>query len=322
MVAKRNMPRPHTRISKADFLVFKVIFMATLDEILNRALREGWATGHFNASELDQMRAIAAACREVGAPAIIGMSEGERSHIGLIEAVALRDALRREFGIPVFLNADHSKSVKTAYEAVDAGFDSAHIDLSARSFEENASGTREVVQYARSKNQDISIEGELGYLKGESEIQKKKISVSKDDYTKPEEAARFVEETGVHRLAVVVGNIHGISLDEPDLDIERIREIREAVPKAVALVLHAGSGIPDKQIRAATGAGIANIHINTDIRVAFMSELRKKLSEHLDEVAMYKLDASAMDAMKETVKEKLKLFGSVNFRYEKNLCDA
>ena len=167
---------------------------------------------------------------------------------------------------------------------------------------------------ARSTKQElrINIEGELGYLRGESKIQKEKIEVSQEDYTKPEEAKEFVERTGVNRLAVVVGNIHGISLDEPALDIERIRAIRETVPQEVTLVLHAGSGIPDEQIKAAIKAGIANIHINTELRVAYANALKKSLTEDLDEVAMYKLDKAAIDAMKKLVKEKLMLFGSVN----------
>ena len=290
--------------------------MQNLKEILLLAAKEKWSTGHFNASELDQMRAIVEAAKEVGAPAIIGTSEGERNHLGLREAVALRDAFRQEFGIPVFLNADHSKSMETARAAIDAGYDSIHIDLSALPFEENIKGTREIVEYAKEKfsifNFQFSIEGELGYLKGESKIQKEKIEVNPEDYTKPEEAREFVERTGIDRLAVVAGNIHGISLEEPDLDIERIREIRRAVPLEVALVLHAGSGIPDKQIKAAIEAGISNIHINTDIRVAFIRELRKAFSEELDEVAMYKLDASAIEAMKKVIKEKLTLFGSIH----------
>ena len=114
------------------------------------------------------------------------------------------------------------------------------------------------------------------------------------------------------RLAIAVGNIHGISLDEPDLDIERIRAIRAAVPQEVVLVLHAGSGIPDEQIKAAIKAGIANIHINTELRVAYTDALKKSLAEDLNEVAMYKLDKAAIDAMKKLVKEKLMLFGSVN----------
>lgn len=287
-----------------------------LREILARAGKEGWATGHFNVSELDHMRAIVEACAELKSPAIIGTSEGERRHMGITEFLAVRDAFRRDFSIPVFANADHTKSVEAAKEAVDAGYDSVHIDLSAKPDEENIAGTFEVVRYAREKSADrrteISVEGELGYLKGESKIQKEKIEVSPDDYTKPEEARAFVEKTGVDRLAIVAGNIHGISKDEPDLDVERIKAIRAAVPEKVALVLHAGSGIPDGQIQAAIKAGIVNIHINTDLRVAFASALRESLAEQLDEVAMYKLDASAGEAMKEVVKEKLKLFGSVN----------
>lgn len=95
------------------------------------------------------------------------------------------------------------------------------------------------------------------------------------------------------------------------MDIERIRAIRAIVPEHVALVLHAASGIPDDQIRQAIDAGIANIHINTDLRVAFVSELKKSLAEHLDEAAMYKLDASAIEAMRTVIKSKLDLFGAI-----------
>ena len=274
-----------------------------------QALREHWSTGHFNVSELDQMRLIVEACKEMGAPAIIGTSEGERKHFGLMEAVALRDVMRREYEIPVFLNADHTKSVDNAKKAIDAGYDSIHIDLSAESFEANIAGTKEIVEYAKATS--FSIEGELGYLKGESKVQHEKIAISAQDYTKPEQAVQFVKETGIDRLAIVVGNIHGISLDEPDLDMDRICAIREAIPAEVALVLHAGSGIPDDQIRAAIEAGIANIHINTDLRTAFVAGLRESFAKNPDEVSMYKLDAPANEAMKQVVKEKLALFGSI-----------
>ena len=299
----------------------------TLNQILPNALREGWATGHFNISELDHMRAVVEACKEVGAIAMIGTSEGERAHIGLLEAVALRDVMRKEYGIPIFLNADHAKSVVAAKSAIDAGYDSIHIDLSALPFEENVAGTKEIVEYAKrkgargptsprlrraSKGQEINVEGELGYLRGESKIQKEKIEVKSEDYTDPDKAREFVERTGVDRLAIAVGNIHGISLDEPNLDIERIATIRKTVPEHVALVLHAGSGIPDDQIKSAVASGIANIHINTDLRTAYVGELKKDIASHPDEVAMYKLDKDAIEAMKTVVKQKLTLFGSVN----------
>ena len=296
----------------------------TLRAILQRATKENWAAGHFNASESDQMRAICEAAKEVGAPAIIGTSEGEAKHLGYFEAVALRDAFRKELGIPVFLNSDHHKSVEAAKRAIDAGYDSIHIDLSALTFEENVKGTREVVEYCEvqrlNANNNIlvfsripeyySVEGELGYLRGDSKIQKEKIEVRPEDYTNSEQAADFVAKTGVDRLAIAVGNIHGISLDEPNLDIDRIKKIREAVPEHVALVLHAGSGIPDDQIKAAIAAGIANIHINTDIRVAYTEALRKELSEKPDETTPYKFDSAARGTLKNLIVEKLRLFGS------------
>ncbi|QQG42427.1 MAG: class II fructose-bisphosphate aldolase [Candidatus Giovannonibacteria bacterium] len=295
-----------------------------LNDYLNKALKEGWATGHFNASESDQFRAICEAALEISKyrnieiPAIIGTSEGEAKHLGYFEAVALRDAFRKELGTPVFLNSDHHKSVEAAKKAVDAGYDSIHIDLSAEPYEENVAGTKEIVEYAKNsaiggsasggKNFQISVEGELGYLRGESKIQKEKITVKPEDLTNPDTAKNFISRTGVNRLAIAVGNIHGLSLGEPTLDIERIKKIREAVPKNVALVLHGGSGIPDEQIKAAIGAGIANIHINTDIRVAYTMALREEFSKNPDEVAPYKFDSSAREAVKKIVKEKLILF--------------
>src|SRR3990167_10977216 len=109
-----------------------------LNEILKKATKEHWATGHFNFSESDQARAICEAAKEVGTCAILGTSEGEAKHLGYLEAVALRDAFRKELGIPVFLNSYHHKSVESAKIAIDAGYDSIHIDLSALPFEENA----------------------------------------------------------------------------------------------------------------------------------------------------------------------------------------
>ena len=288
-----------------------------LKEILEKASNEKWSTGHFNVSELDHMRAIVEVCAELRAPAIIGTSEGERKHLGLLEAVALRDVFRKEFNIPIFLNADHTKSVSVAKEAIDSGYDSIHIDLSALSFEENMRGTTEIVEYAQRHTNNLkyvgmSLEGEVGYLRGESRIQKEKIKVSKEDYTKPEEAKEFVERTGVDRLAIAVGNIHGLSPEEPALDIDLIGRVRGVVPSGVALVLHAGSGIPDEQIKEAIKAGISNIHINTDLRKAFAEGLKESIEKNPDEVAMYKLDKEGIERMKSVIKQKLTLFGSVN----------
>lgn len=288
----------------------KIIYMKeTLFNILLEAQKNNRAIGHFNISNLEQLRAIMEAAKSFSAPVMIGLSEGERKFVGLKQAVALVRAFKEEYDLLVFLNPDHSHSVKSAKTAFDAGFNSAHIDLSKLSFEENIKGTKEVVDYVKSKNPEILVEGELGYLRGESKIQKEKIIIKPEDLTKPEEAAEFAERTGIDRFAGAYGNSHGISLDEPALDIERIKAVRKILPEKVAMVLHGGSGIPDEQIKEAIKAGIANIHVNTEIRTAYTETIRKFLVENPEETTPYKIMAPAVEAVKNKVEEKLKLFG-------------
>ncbi|KKR38154.1 MAG: Tagatose-bisphosphate aldolase [Parcubacteria group bacterium GW2011_GWB2_40_8] len=285
--------------------------MKTLKEILNEARDSSIAIGHFNVSNLEQLRAIMEAAKVYNASIMIGLSEGERKFFGLKQAVALVKSFKEEYGLPVFLNPDHSHSVESAKMAFDAGFDSVHIDLSSLPFEDNVRGTREVVEYVKSKNPEISIEGELGYLRGESRIQKEAITIKPEDLTMPEEAAEFTGKTGIDRFSGAYGNSHGISLDEPALDIERIKAVRQALPKEVAMVLHGGSGIPDEEIKEAIKAGIVNIHVNTEIRVAYADALRKFLAENLEETTPYKILAPAVKAVKDKVEEKLRLFGNI-----------
>ena len=152
----------------------------------------------------------------------------------------------------------------------------------------------------------------MGYLRGESRIQKEKIVIKQEDLTMPEEAAEFAEKTGIDRFAGAYGNSHGISLDEPKLEIERIKAIRKILPEKVAMVLHGGSGIPDNEIKEAIKAGIANIHINTEIRTAYAEALRKFLAENPEETTPYKILTPAVEATQKKVEEKLKLFNNVN----------
>src|SRR3989338_1919348 len=286
--------------------------MKTLSEILFQARKNNLAIGHFNISNLEQLSAIIEAAKNFNAPVMIGLSEGERKFVGLKQAVAMVKSFKEEYGLPVFLNPDHSHSVESAKDAFDAGFDSVHIDLSKLSFKENINGAKEVVDYVKSKNPEVSVEGELGYLRGESKIQKEKITIKPEDLTKPEEAAEFADKTGIDRFAGAYGNSHGISLDEPALDIERIKAVRKTLPEKVVMVLHGGSGIPDSQIKEAIKAGIANIHINTEIRTAYAEALRKFLADNPEETTPYKILAPAAEAIQKKVEEKLKLFGWVN----------
>jgi len=284
-----------------------------LDDILKRATREHWAIGHFNISNLEQLRAIVEAAKNLKTPIMIGVSEGERKAVGIKQTVALVQAFFEEYGIPIFLNPDHSKSVESAKKAFDAGFNSVHIDLSKLPYEENIKGTKAVVDYVKSKSPDVSVEGELGYLVTDSsQIYKQAIEIPPESLTKPEQAAEFVEKTGIDRFSGAYGNLHGIAANEPKLDLERIRNIRKILPENVSMVLHGGSGISDDQMKEAIKAGIANVHINTEIRIAYSEALRKSLKDNPEETTPYKLFPLVISAVQQKVEEKLKLFGSVN----------
>lgn len=282
--------------------------MLKLNEHLKKAKENKYAIGHFNFATADVLRGIVDASREAGAPAVMmGTSEGEAGFIGMKEAVALVGALRQEFDFPIFLNADHFKSFEKCKEAIDAGYDSVIIDASRLPFAENISVTKRVVDYARSVNSDISVEGELGYLRGASEVQGK-IEISPDDYTKPKEAAEFVSKTGVDRLAIVFGNIHGIVTEQiEELDISHFQKIVSAAPETF-FVLHGASGLKDDDIIASIKAGIVNVHFNTELRVAYREGIDKALHAKPDEAAPYKYLAPAVEDVKKVVVQKVKLF--------------
>ena len=160
---------------------------------------------------------------------------------------------------------------------------------------------------SKSRNVEITVEGEIGYLKGSSEVQKK-IEISPADYTKPEEAKEFVVKTGVDRLAVVFGNIHGIVTDQEEkLDIEHFKRIVEAVPD-VYYVLHGASGLKDSDVQAAIKAGVTNVHFNTELRVAYTEGLHKALHDKPGETTPYKYLKVGVDEMKKVVSAKVQMF--------------
>ncbi|MHB1330933.1 MAG: class II fructose-bisphosphate aldolase [Minisyncoccota bacterium] len=283
--------------------------MKTLREIIKDAEERGVAIGHFNISDSEGFKAVVESATELGVPVIVGVSEGERSFIG-VEEVAALVKVEREKGLPVFLNADHTYSVQKAKEAIDADFDAVIIDGAAKSYEEDVSMTKEVVDYARSKNPEIIVEGELGFI-GEGSKMRDSVpdGVSEETQTKPEDAKRFVEATGIDLLAPSVGNIHGlIKAGEPDLNIPRIKAIREAI--GVPLVLHGASGNSDKDILASIDAGVRIVHINTEIRLAYKRGIEEGIKG--DEVSPYKFMAQGVEEMKKVLTTKLKLFNKLN----------
>ncbi len=283
-----------------------------LNDYLKQAKEGHYTIGHFNFATEDVLRGIVEASRDAGAPAImVGTSEGEAGFVGMKEAVAAVRVLRDDLGYPVFLNADHFKSFDKCKEAIDVGYDSIIIDASKLPNEENIALTKQVVDYARSvsasRRTDISVEGELGYLKGSSEVQTK-IEISPADYSKPEEVADFVSRTGVDRMAVVFGNIHGIVTDQEEkLDIEHFSKIVSAEPRPY-YVLHGASGLKDEDVVASIKAGITNVHFNTELRVAYRNEIDRQFHAHPNETTPYKYLGPAVDEVKKLVTQKIKIF--------------
>jgi fructose-bisphosphate aldolase class II len=169
-----------------------------------------------------------------------------------------------------------------------------------------------VVAYAHKKKN--LVEGELGLIKGSSEILKKSPRIKKEELTNPDEAEKFIKETKVDSLAVSVGTMHGMEVfkDSPHINLERIKEIREKTGDKAFLVLHGGSGTPNSDLKKAIKLGIVKININTEIRFAFATALEKIFKGDFKEIAPYKYMPEAIGAIQKVVEDKIKLFNSVN----------
>jgi fructose-bisphosphate aldolase, class II len=287
--------------------------MTTLLEALQNADARHTALGHFNVSELSAFHAVVRAARRLNQPVMIGVSEGEREFIGVKEIAALVKITRDEYGLPVFLNADHTHSLDKAKAAAAAGFDEIIFDASHNPFEQNVKETKQAVEILKSMRPDILIEGEIGYIGSGSEIHDS-VPAESLKLTTPEEAAQFVAETKVDVLAPAVGNMHGLipsmvrGETHKRLDIQRIREIKQKT--GLFLTLHGGSGTADADFVAAIQAGITIVHINTELRLAWRRGIEAGLKAHPQEVTPYKILPAAEDAIDKVVTARLQLFMS------------
>ncbi|MBP6904513.1 MAG: class II fructose-bisphosphate aldolase, partial [Candidatus Pacebacteria bacterium] len=288
--------------------------MQTLRSVVAQAHKDKKAVGHFNFSNLEGLYAIARAAKTLNVPVIVGLSEGEQEAVGTHQAVALVKSIREHWNIPIYLNADHHYSFATVKDAIDAGFDAAIYDGAAHSFDENVAISKQCVEYARQvtkeTGRDILLEIELGYI-GEGSKMRDAIPEGVAVTTSPEEAKRFIAATGADMLAPAVGNFHGMLKvgAKPRLDIDCIKEINSTVN--VPLVLHGGSG-EDADFEAAIDAGIAVIHVNTELRRAYTAALKAYMDKNPDDIAPYKYGTNASLAMEAVVTEKLKIFNRIH----------
>ena len=284
--------------------------MNGLLDVLREAQQNRVAIGHFNVSDLAGLKAVFESARELHVPIIVGLSEGERAFMGVRLAAAATKALREEYDYPIFLNADHTHTLASAEEAARAGFDSIVFDRSELPFDENILETKRAVKALRAINPSVLIEGEIGEIGTGSEIHEEALQGL--TLTSPQEAKEFASATGIDILAPAVGSTHGLSRSmirgevQKRLDIDRIAEIAKAT--GLFLTLHGASGTNDEDLRRAIQAGITEIHINTEVRLAWRRSLDKAFAGEPDQVVPYKLLPAAVEAMKQVVSKRLSLF--------------
>jgi len=278
---------------------------ASFKEVLQDGYKNGYAVGQFNINNLEFVQAIIEAANEEKSPVILGCSEGAIKYMGLDYTVAMARVAAETAKVPVILHLDHGPNLEMVMKCVRAGFSSIMIDGSHHPLEENIAITKQVVDLCHPLG--IEIEGELGRIGGTEDD----ISVDERDATLaiPSECKRLVEETGIDALAPAIGSAHGVYVGKPELAFDRLGQIRDILP-GVPMVLHGGSGIPDEDIRQAISLGVSKINVNTENQIAFTETIREIFGKDQKVYDPRKYLGPGRAAIKEAVKEKMRLFGS------------
>jgi len=309
---------------------YKDLGLVNTKEMFAAAMAGKYAVPAYNFNNMEQLQAIITGCAESGSPVILQVSGSARKYADatfLPYMVQGAVAMARKAGsqIPVALHLDHGSSFELAKDCIDSGFSSVMIDGSHLSFEENIRLTKEVVEYAHTK--DITVEGELGVLAGVED----EVVAEKSNYTQPEEVEEFVSKTGVDSLAISIGTSHGAHKFKlapgeapPELRFDILAEIEKLLP-GFPIVLHGASsvtpkhveminqyggklksavGIPVEQLRRASSSAVCKINIDSDGRLAMTAVIRKIFSEKPAEFDPRKYLGPAREELIAMMKEK------------------
>jgi len=280
--------------------------LVSMKEMLTKAKEGKYAIGAFNINSFQWAEAILEAAQEEQSPVIVSSSDRLVDYLGgfkTIAAMVNRIVEEKNITVPVALHLDHGMSVARCKEAIDAGYTSVMIDGSHHPIDENITMTKQVVDYA--KPNQVSVEAEVGTVGGNEDG-----LIGGIQYADPAECLRIVKETGIDALAAALGSVHGPYQGEPKLGFAEMKEISELTN--IPLVLHGGSGIPEYQIQKSIELGHAKINVNTECLQAWTKAIRDVL---VNDSKVY--DARAIltpgkEAVKETVKAKIREFKSSN----------
>ncbi len=274
--------------------------LVTTKDILNKALKGGYAVGGFNVNNMESIQSIIEAAKQEKSPVILQVSAGARKYANQVYLRKLVEAAIEESGLDLSLHLDHGDTFELCKSCIDNGFTSVMIDGSHLPYEENIKLTKQVVEYAHSKN--VVVEAELGRIAGvEDDIN---VDAKDSSYTDPEQAVDFINRTGADSLAIAVGTSHGAFKfkGEPTLDYDRIKKISDLLPNT-PLVLHGASsipqewvkicneyggnipgakGVPEHMIKEATKYNICKVNIDSDLRIVTTATIRKLMKEKPD----------------------------------------
>lgn len=298
--------------------------LVTTKEMFSKAINSDYAIGAFNVNNMEIIQGIVEAAQIEKAPLILQVSAGARKYAKPVYLRKLVEAAVEDTGVDVALHLDHGEDFEICKKCVDDGFTSVMIDGSKHAFEENIALTRQVVEYAHAHG--VVVEAELGKLAGvEDNI---KVDARSATFTDPDEAAEFVERTGVDSLAIAIGTSHGAYKfkGDPYLDYERLKKIHALIPNT-PLVLHGASsvlkefvdrcnqyggeipgaqGVPEDMIHEAVKYGICKVNVDTDLRLAMTAEIRRVLVENPGEFDPRKYLGPGRDAITRMVQHKIK----------------
>ena len=298
--------------------------LVTTKEMFAKALKDDYAIGAFNVNNMEIIQGIMDAAKLEDAPLILQVSAGARKYAKPVYLMKLVEAAIEDTGLDLALHLDHGEDFDICKSCIDGGFTSVMIDGSKHPYEENIALTKQVVDYAH--DHGVVVEAELGKLAGvEDNIN---VDARSATFTDPDEAAEFVERTGVDSLAIAIGTSHGAYKfsGEPYLDFERLKAIHALIPDT-PLVLHGASsvlkefvdrcnqyggeipgaqGVPEDMIRESTKWGICKVNIDTDLRLAMTAEIRRVIVENPAEFDPRKYLAPGRDAITRMVQHKIK----------------
>jgi len=284
--------------------------LVSAEAMLRKAYENGYAVGQFNINNLEWTKAILNTAQELNSPVILGVSEGAAKYMtgyGTVTEMVKAMIKGLNITVPVALHLDHG-SYEGALKAIDAGFSSIMFDGSHYPIEENIQKTKELV--ALTKKLGLSIEAEVGSIGGEEDG-----VIGAGEVADPKEC-KMIADLGVTILAAGIGNIHGKYPENwKGLNFDVLTEIRN-ITQGTPLVLHGGTGIPEHMIKKAISLGVVKINVNTECQLVFADATRKYIEAGKDLQGKgfdpRKLLAPGYEAIKQSVKEKMILFGSVN----------